>query len=333
LVLLSLLAVAACGSGTGTSDRTTTLRLGYFPNLTHAPAILGLAGNIFERELGSNVELETRTFAAGPAATEALFAGAIDVTYIGPNPAINAFQKSGGEAVRVIAGSTSGGAALVVSPKITKPQQLRGKKLATPQFGNTQDVALRAWLKDEGLATTKEGGGDVAILPQDNAQTLETFRQGKIDGAWVPEPWASRLVIEGGGKILVDEKDRWPDKKYTTTLLVVRTEYLLEHDDAIRKLLAAHLKAIDAAIADPAASQRKVNSAIEEVTGKALEPEVLESAWSRLVFTYDPLLMTLERSAAAAKELGFLTTDDIRHIDDLAILNEELREQGKDLVL
>jgi NitT/TauT family transport system substrate-binding protein len=185
------------------------LRLGYFANVTHAPAIWRRAGLPAEA-LGPGVKLELRTFNAGPEAVEAIFSDALDISYIGPNPAINAFAQSGGEAIRIVAGATSGGAALVVNPKISAPAQLKGTRLATPQRGNTQDVALRAWLAENGLASDLEGGGDVSILPQANAQTLETFRAGEIQGAWVPEPWATRLVLEGGGSVLVDERTLWP---------------------------------------------------------------------------------------------------------------------------
>ena len=155
-----------------------------------------------------------------------MFADAIDITFIGPNPAINAYAKSNGEAVRVISGSTSGGAFLVVRPDINTAQDLKGKKIATPSLGNTQDVALRAWLKSNGLATDTAGGGDVSVVPQENAQTLETFIAGTIDGAWVPEPWATRLIQDGGAKVLVDERDLWPDGKYVTTHLLVATKFL-----------------------------------------------------------------------------------------------------------
>src|SRR5262245_29886473 len=173
------------------------VRLGFFANVTHAPALVGLEKGFFSEALGADAKLETRTFNAGPEAVEALFSDALDITYIGPNPAINAFAQSEGQAIRIVAGATSGGAALVVIPAITAPEQLKGTKLATPQLGNTQDVALRAWLKAQGLAANLEGGGDVSIAPQANAQTLETFRSGLVQGAWVPEPWSTRLVLEG----------------------------------------------------------------------------------------------------------------------------------------
>ena len=200
---------AACGDSSSASTSTTatsatpvTVRLGYFPNLTHAPALVGVEKGYFTKELGRN-KLETKTFNAGTDAVTALFSDALDISYIGPNPAINAYAKSKGEAIRIISGAASGGAALVVKPNITSPEQLKGTTLATPQLGNTQDVALRSWLKSNGLKTDTNGGGDVSIKPQDNGDTLTAFKQGQIAGAWVPEPWATRLIQEGGGKVLV----------------------------------------------------------------------------------------------------------------------------------
>jgi NitT/TauT family transport system substrate-binding protein len=326
-----LAVLAACGgrttAATPADPSPVTLRVGYFPNLTHAPAILGLADGAFAAELGPRVRLQTQTFNAGPAAVEALFAGAIDIAYVGPNPAINAFQKS--KAVRIIAGAASGGAALVVKPSITSASDLKGKKLASPQRGNTQDVALRTWLAHNGLSTTLEGGGDVQILPQDNAQTLETFRSGRIDGAWVPEPWATRLVVEGGGKILVDEATLWPGGKYATTEVVARTQFLNDHPDVVKRFLAAHVDEIAKANANAAVAQTTVNAAIKQITGKALSEAVLSNAWGRLTFTYDPLLPTLRQSAQAAKALGLLASDDVTGIADLTLLNQVLRDRGK----
>lgn len=216
---------AACGdddSAAAGGSGPVTLRLGYFPTITHAPAVVGVEKGIFTEKLGSGVTLETKTFNAGPAAIEAIFSGALDATYIGPNPTVNAFSKSKGEAVRVVSGAASGGVALVVKPEITSVEQLCGRKIATPQLGNTQDVALRYWLKEKGLKTTKEGGGDVTVVPQENAQTVDTFTSGAIDGAWVPEPYVSRLV-NAGGKVLVDERDLWPDKSRRRTWPKART--------------------------------------------------------------------------------------------------------------
>ena len=230
--LLAAVTLAGCGSGAsdkkeaGSVTKTgekVTLRLGYFNNITHAPAIVGLEKGIFADKLGAGVTLSPSVFNAGPAAVEAVFSGAIDATFVGPNPAINAYAKSNGQAVRIVSGATSGGAFLIVNPSITKAADLKGKKIASPQLGNTQDVALRSWLKDQGLKTDTQGGGDVNIVPQDNAQALEAFKAGTIAGAWEPEPWATRMVQEGKGKVLVDEKTLWPGGRFVTTQLMVRT--------------------------------------------------------------------------------------------------------------
>src|SRR5947208_7373354 len=245
-VLLALgLILAACASGKAATGGSVDLRLGYFPNLTHATAIVGVDKGIFARNLGSNVHLKTSIFTAGPEEVTALFSNALDAAYMGPNPAINAYVKSGGQAIRIISGATSGGAFLVVKPSIASAADLKGKSIAAPQLGNTQDVALRNWLKSKGLQTTTAGGGDVKVVDQDNAQSLDTFKQGKIDGAWVPEPWASRLVIEGGAKVLVDERDLWPGGKYVTTQLVVRTAFLQQHPDVVENLLKGQVEATD----------------------------------------------------------------------------------------
>ncbi len=190
-------ALGACGDDGGGSAADAPLRLG-FPNTTHATALVGVEKGIFAEHLGTAPK--TATFNAGPAAVEALFSGAIDATFVGPNPSINAWSKSHGKAVHIISGAASGGVSLVVKPGIKGVQDLRGKKIATPQLGNTQDVALRYWLKQNGLAANKDGSGDVKVVPQENAQTLQTFAQGDIDGAWVPEPYASRLILESKGE-------------------------------------------------------------------------------------------------------------------------------------
>jgi NitT/TauT family transport system substrate-binding protein len=306
-----------------------TLKLGYFPNITHATAIVGVESGIFAKDLGPGVTLTVSSFNAGPAASEALLNGAIDATFIGPNPAINAFAKSQGAAIRIIAGATSGGAYLVVKPEITSAADLRGKKLASPQLGNTQDVALRTWLADNGLLTDKNGGGDVSILPQDNAQTLDTFKSGQIDGAWVPEPWATRLVQEGGGKVLVDEKTLWPGGQYVTTHLIVRTDYLQAHPDIIRALLVGELEANALVNGDPVRAQALVNQGIKKITSKTIADKVITAAWPNLTFTVDPIASSLKGSADHATKVGLLDPVDLTGIYDLTLLNELLRAAGK----
>jgi NitT/TauT family transport system substrate-binding protein len=338
LAFALVLAAGACSDDTTTTaaanpnsstgaEAPTTIRLGYFPNVTHATAIVGVEKGIFAKALGTDT-LKTQTFNAGPAAVEALLSGAIDAAYIGPNPAINAFAKTNGEAIRIISGATSGGAALVVKPDITSAQQLKSKKLASPQLGNTQDVALRHWLGDQGLKTDPEGGGDVTILPQENAQTLETFKAGAIDGAWVPEPWVSRLVQEGGGKVLVDETSLWPGGKFVTTHLVVATKFLDEHPGAVKRLLEGQVEANAFVNANPGESQQIVNGGIEKITGKKLSDATIQAAWNNLTFTNDPVASSLEASAKHAEAVGLLDKVDLGGIYDLAPLNAVLKANG-----
>jgi sulfonate transport system substrate-binding protein len=343
VALIGLAATACSPAGVGGSPATTDagagasagasepieLRLGYFPNLTHATAIAGIKQGFFEDALPDNVTLTTTPFNAGPEAVEAIFSGGLDASFIGPNPAINAFAKSDGEAIRIVSGATSGGAYLVVKPDITSAAQLKGKTLASPQLGNTQDVALRAWLKSQGLSSDPQGGGDVAILPQANAQTLDTFKSGDIDGAWVPEPWATRLVQEGGGRVLVDERDLWPDGEYVTTHLVVATDFLEAHPDVVKALLVGVVEANDYVNEQPDAAQAVVNEGIKDVTEKALPEAVLAAAWPNLTFTVDPIASSLMSSALAATELGLLEPTDLDGIYDLTLLNEVLNAEGK----
>jgi NitT/TauT family transport system substrate-binding protein len=330
-----VLAAAACGSdsgstanadsGSGTADE---IRLGYFANLTHAPALIGVQEGLFEDELG-DTKLTTQVFNAGPDVVEAIFAGALDAAYIGPSPTINAYGESDGEAVRIIAGAASGGAQLVVRDGIETADDLKGTTLASPQLGNTQDVALRTWLTSEGLENSVEGGGDVTIAPTPNSDTLDLFKSGELDGAWVPEPYASRMVLEGGGHVLVDERDLWPDGEFVTTHLIVRTEFLEQYPDTVAALLRGHVAAVQEATDDEAKAKETVNAGLEAAGGKALDPEVLDRAWSEMTVTYDPIASALEQSAQNGFDAG--TTEslvDLQGIYDLGPLNKILADEG-----
>ena len=321
-------ALSACGSSSGSSG-PTTLRLGYFPNITHATAIVGVANGIFARDLGPKVTLKTSTFNAGPAAMQALLTGALDATYVGPNPTITAWAQTHGSAVRIIAGATSGGASLVVKSSINSVADLKGKKIATPQLGNTQDVSLRSWLKSHGLNTNAQGGGDVSILPQDNATTLQSFESGLIDGAWVPEPWATRLVQDGHGKVLVDERTLWPQGQFVTTQLVVATSYLNKHASVVSGLLKGDIDANDFVNANPAQAQTIVNDAIAKLTGKGLKTKTVQAAWTQMTFTVDPIASSLYKQASAAESVGLLKSVNLTGIYDLTPLNNLLKAEGK----
>jgi len=345
LIGLVWLMVAACSGGAGTTSQGTgstaaaaptsaapaAVRLGYFPNVTHAPALVGVVAGLFQAELGE-LPLETFTFNAGTEAIEALFAGAIDMTFIGPNPAINAHAQSEGAAIRIIAGSTSGGAALVVKPEVNGPEDLQGLRIATPSLGNTQDVALRAWLQEQGYEPDLEGGGDVSVIPQSNSQSLDTFVSGDIDGAWVPEPWATRLVLEGGGKVLVDERDLWPGGEFVTTHLIVSTEFLETNPDAVAAVLRGLVASIDQINADPTGSQETVNASIEALTGSPLAPETITKAWSTLTFTLDPIASSLRKSADDAIAVGLLDPVDLTDIYSLETLNGILSIMNRETI-
>lgn len=333
LAMALVLTMSACAGadagGPSQASEAVTLRLGHFPNVTHATAIVGVERGIFANALGTEVTLEPHTFNAGPDVVEAIFSGALDASYIGPNPAINAFVRSNGEAIRIISGATSGGAALVVSDDITGPEQLAGARLGTPQLGNTQDVALRAWLLEQGFETDLQGAGDVSILPQANGDILTAFSAGDLDGAWVPEPWATRMVEEAGGHVLVDERDLWPDGQFVTTHLIVATSFLEQHPDVVKALLEGHLAATRFVNDDPEAAQQTVRQAIADLTGSELDPAILATAWENLEFTHDPIASSLSESATNAHELGLLDTADLAGIYDLTPLNQVLTSAGE----
>jgi len=323
-------ASSPAGSGSagvpGPLTDAVNLRINVFANVTHAPGLIATADGGPLRKLLPNANITVTTTNSGTGAVEQLFADAIDITYIGPNPALNAFAQSHGEAVRVVAGSTSGGAFLVVRPGISTAADLRGKKVASPNLGNTQDVALRAWLQSQGLTTDAAGGGDVSVVPQENSLTLQAFRTGDIDGAWVPEPWATRIIDEAGGKVLVDERDLWPDGKYITTHLMVATKYLESNPEVVRRVILATMEAIDFANDHPAEAQQIANAEIEKWTTQALGDDLLAKSWSNLEFTIDPIASSLAKSAEDAQSLGLLQDPgDLAGLYDLTLVNELLR--------
>jgi NitT/TauT family transport system substrate-binding protein len=325
---------AASGNAAGgvptALDDAVTVRFGVFPNITHAPGLVMLADSGQLSKLLPNADIQVKSFNSGTTAVEAMFGNGIDITFIGPNPAINAYAKSKGEAVRIISGSTSGGAFLVVRPEIKTVADLKGKKIATPSLGNTQDVALRAWLREQGFTSDTAGGGDVAVVPQENAQTLETFRAGTIDGAWVPEPWASRLIEEGGATVLVDERDLWPDGKYVTTHLMVATPFLEANPEVVKRILLATTQAVDFVNENPAEAQTIVNAEIEKWTSKRIGEDLLKAAWENLTFTVDPVASSLQESANDAIALGLLKDPgDLSGLYDLGPLNGILKALGK----
>jgi NitT/TauT family transport system substrate-binding protein len=329
--LAGLFLVACSASPRGAPGGPLTVRVGYFPNITHAQGLIGVANGAFQKALGQDVRLDVKVFNAGPSAIEAMFAGELDLAYIGPNPAINGYVKSKGEALRIVAGATSGGAVLVVRPDagIHSPADFAGKRIASPQLGNTQDVALRHWLMANGHRLT-DAGGTTAVLPTLNPDILTLFLKKEVDAAWVPEPWGTRLVVEAGGQIFLDERELWPDGQFVTAHLIVSQKFLARQRDLVKRWVATHVELTGWINQHPDEAKRILNHEIERLTGKALPQAVLDQAWSRLSVTYDPIQSSLFTSADWAFDLGFLGDQrpDLGGIYDLTILNEVLEEKG-----
>ena len=303
------------------------VRIGYFPNVTHGQALYARSTGSFEKQLGTKVQWVA--FNAGPTAIESLFADAIDATYIGPGPAVNGFVKSRGEKFVIVAGAASGGAGLVVrnDAGIASDKDFQGKKVATPQLGNTQDIAARVWLNEKGLKL-KERGGTVALMPIANPDQLTLFQKKEIDAAWTVEPWLSRLELEAGGKLYLDEKTIWPDGKYVTTHLVVSREFLQKNPEAVKKLLNAHIEATQALNKDKTAAASLLNAQLSKETGKALKEEVIQRALERVEFTWEPVSSSLYKGAEQAHQIGFIKTKpNLNGIYALNPLNAVLKER------
>jgi NitT/TauT family transport system substrate-binding protein len=320
-----LLGAAGC-SGTSSTPKAAAdgtaseLRLGYFPNVTHATAVYGVETGIFQKSLGST-KLSTKTFNAGPEAIEALRGGALDAAFLGPNPAINGFTQTDGSLLRIVAGATSGGASLVTQPDITDVAQLAGKKVATPQVGNTQDVAAKYYFKDKGVKA------NVIAVP--NADVEQAFSSKSISAAWVPEPYASRLVLNDGGKKLVDEATLWPGGKFVTTQLVVTQKFLKAYPAAVEELLKGLIEASDKVATKSPDVQATVNAALKKLSGKSLKPAVLASAFAALTPTVDPVASSLKTDLEHGVEIGVTKQADVKGIYDLTILNKLLKAAGK----
>ena len=336
--------VESQNNNNGLSSQSRTLRIGYFPNLNHAQAVIGLQQdgdfqkilNINSSNTTKNVEVESYVFNAGPSAIEALFGGQIDVAYVGPNPAINGYLASNGQDLRVISGAASGGASFVIrnDSGIKSVNDLGGKKFASPQLGNTQDVSLRKFLVDNGF-NTANNGGNVTVVPVTPADILTLMLKKEIDGAWVPEPWATRLVKEANGRIFVDERELWPpDGRFVTANIIARTDYLNENPDIVKQFLQAHInKTIWLNENKDQEAITAFNGALKKITGKTIPDDEIRDALTRLEFTFDPVEESLFKLADNAYELGYLddggSKSDLSNIFDLTILNDILAGMGE----
>jgi NitT/TauT family transport system substrate-binding protein len=324
---------AATGEATGGAPAkklsADTVKIGYFANLTHGTALVGLKEGFFAKELGST-RIVPQVFNAGPSEIEALNAGSIDIGWIGPSPAVNGYAKSGGQSLRIISGSASGGVKLVVNPKKIKTvDDLKGKRIATPQLGNTQDVALLNYVAQKGWKVDAQTGkGDVSVIRLDNKETPAAYQSGSIDGAWVPEPTASKLVTEGA-KVLLDERDLWPGKKFVITNVIVSQKFFKAHPDVVDAVLKGSVATNAWINANPDKAKADANAELDRLAGKALPENVLDPAWASIDFTDDPLAASLQTSADHAVTAGLLTKPDLKGIFDLKPLNAVLKAAGK----
>ena len=333
---VSLLAAGCASSATGASSSGSSpvvLRLGFLANITHEPALVGIAKGFFTKDLGKNVTLKTTVFSTGTEETTALLAGQLDAAYVGPNPALNAWQKSNGTAIKIISGAASGGASLVVKKGITSAAQLKGKSLATPSLGNTQDVAARFWLKQHGLTTTPTGGGDVAIKPiKPNSAAVLEFKSGQINGGWEPEPYATEMVLDGG-KRLVNEASLWPGGKFVTTNLVVTQSFLKAHPSTVNGLLKGQIEANAYINSNPTAAAQAANAELTKLLGKGLPSDVLTQSLKYITFTNDPIASSLTTDAQHAVSVGLLKpVNNLSGIYDLGPLNKLLQANGQSQV-
>ncbi|MEU2490433.1 aliphatic sulfonate ABC transporter substrate-binding protein [Streptomyces sp. NPDC007883] len=341
---LPLLAVAAtaCGYGSEAKDDTRsevaaegkklsadTVRIGYFPNLTHATALVGVQEGLIQKELGGT-RIAPQTFNAGPSEIEALNGGSLDIGFIGPSPSINGYVKSQGKNLRIISGSASGGVKLVVNPdRIKTLDDVEGKRIATPQKGNTQDVAFLNWVSGKGWKVDAESGkGDVSVVRTDNKVTPDAYKSGSIDGAWVPEPTASKLVSEGA-KVLLDETSLWPGNQFVITNIIVSQTFLKEHPDVVEAVLRGTVKTNAWINANPEKAKASANAALKAETGKELAPEVIDPAWPSIRITDDPLAATLKTQSEWAVKAELIDEPDLNGIYDLTLLNKVLKAEGR----
>ncbi len=307
------------------SSASVTVRLGFLTNITHASALVGLKEGFFTKDLGSAGTLKPTAFSTGTEETTALLAGQLDAAYVGPNPAINAWQKSNGTAIKIISGAATGGASVVVAKGISSASQLKGKTLATPSLGNTQDVALRYWLKQNGLATTSTGGGDAFIKPTTpNSAAVLEFKSGQIAGGSEPAPYDIEMVKDGG-TVLLSETG-------VTTLLVVTQSFLSAHPAIVADLVKAQVQANDFIKSSPAAAQADANAELASYTSKPLKPSIVAAAFKEITFTNDPDASSLTSDAAQAQSLGLLKPVNLSGIFDLGPLNTALAAAGESQV-
>jgi len=336
VVVAATLLAAGCSSSSSSSSTNSstsaapvTIRLGFLENITHSSALVGIKEGFFTKDLGKNVTLKLYPFSTGTEEATALLAGQLDAAYVGPNPAIKAWQ-TGDKLIRVISGAASGGAQLIVKKSITAAPQLKGQKLATPSLGNTQDVSLRYWLKTQGLTTTPTGGGDVPITPiTPNSDAVLAFESGSIAGGWEPAPYDAEMLADGG-HVLVNEASLWPNGQFVTTELVATQSFITAHPSVIDGLLKGQIQANNFINTDKAAAETAANAELSSISGKSLKPAIVSASFAQITFTNDPIASSLITDAQHAVDLGLLKpVSDLNAIYDLGPLNKLLVADGQ----
>ena len=330
------LLAAGCGSSGssgGQSASKVVLRLGFLENITHASALVGVKEGFFTKNLGDNVTLKLYPFSTGTEEATALLAGQLDAAYVGPNPAIKAWQASGGSLIRVISGAASGGAELVVKKGITTASQLKGQKLASPSLGNTQDVSMRYWLKSQGLTTTSTGGGDVPITPiTPNSDAVLAFESGQIAGGWEPAPYDAEMIA-AGGHALVNEASLWPNGQFVTTELVATQSYVAKNPTVVSDLLKGQIEANSFIASSKSAAEAAANAELAVLSGKSLKAPILAAAFAQVTFSDDPIASSLITDANHAVSVGLLSpVKNLSGIYDLGPLNKLLAAAGQSQV-
>lgn len=322
--------ISGCSTSANTADnKNVKVRIAHFPNITHSQALVGRANGQFQKALGESNSIEWKTFNAGPAEIEALFAGEVDIGYIGPGPAINGYTKSKGD-LQIIAGATDAGAILITRKDLvlTSVKELSGKRVAVPQFGNTQDLSLRHILQENGLKDTTKGG-TVEVRQADNPDIKTLLDKGEIDAALVPEPWGARLVSEVKANVLLDQKQVWRDGKYTTAVVVANTKFIKDHPEIIEKFLRTHVELTAYINQNPEPAKEMINAQIKDLTGKPLAKEILDAAFKRVTVTNDPEKDSVVDFVKLSLDAGFIkTAPDLKDLFNFKILNKVLKEKG-----
>ena len=283
------------------------IRVAFFPSIGHIIPIVGLEEKFFEKGIGEEKQIETKLFDSGPQVIESIFAGSIDIAYVGPGPIINGFLKSDGKDIKILSGAASGGASFIIQPNsgLESLENFDGKRIASPQISNSQDVSLRYYLESHGLKSV-EKGGTVFVLNISNPDIYTLFAKGDIDGAWVPEPWATILVQELDGIRLFNEEKLWPDEEFASVLLVVRTKYLENNPETVQKWVDSHEKTVTWINSNPNKSKSLFSNFLIDYMGKSLPTKIIDESFSNISITSDPIKNSVIIFAERADSLGYL---------------------------